>query len=64
MVFTLQADNARNEVLSVLRSCCPIPEYHQLLLLILVRGAVCSKAELVAEPCGSSYKTESAPIPV
>lgn len=55
MFFTLQDDNARNEILSILGSCCPVLENHQLLLLTLVRGRACPKRELLAEPWGSRY---------
>lgn len=55
MFFALQDGNARNEILSMLGSCCPVPEFRQLLLLILVREKGCPKAELLAKPWGGSY---------
>lgn len=55
MFFTLQDDNAGNEILNMLGICCPVLEYHQLLLLTWVRGRACPKRELLSEPLGSGY---------
>jgi len=57
MFFTLQDDSARNEILKMLGSCCPVPEYHRLLLLTLAGGRMCPRSELLAEPepWGNAY---------